>query len=67
MIPKIIHYCWLSDDPVPSDLQKYMRTWKEKLPDYEFMKWDFNRFDKQSSKWVGSWNYRTNHLTWNID
>ena len=52
MIPKIIHYCWLSDDPVPSDLQKYMRTWKEKLPDYEFMKWDFNRFDKQSSKWV---------------
>ena len=52
MIPKIIHYCWLSNDPVPSDLQKYMQTWKVKLPDYEFIKWDFKRFPKGKSKWV---------------
>lgn len=52
MIPKIIHYCWLSDDPVPELLQKYMKTWKEKLPDYEFMLWNFERFDKTSSLWV---------------
>lgn len=52
MIPKIIHYCWLSDDPVPSSLQRYIQTWREILPDYEFMKWDFNRFPKGKSKWV---------------
>ena len=32
MIPKIIHYCWLSNDPIPEDLQKYMKTWKKNSP-----------------------------------
>lgn len=52
MIPKIIHYCWLSNDPVPAELKGYMATWKKHLPDYEFIKWDFNRFDIDSSIWV---------------
>jgi len=52
MIPKIIHYCWLSNDPIPESLQKYMQTWKEKLPDYEFMLWNFDCFDINSSIWV---------------
>ena len=52
MIPKIIHYCWLSNDPVPQNLQNYMLSWKEKLPDYEFIMWNFDKFDKNSSKWV---------------
>lgn len=52
MIPKIIHYCWLSDDPIPESLQNYMKTWKEKLPDYKFIRWSFDNFDKESSKWV---------------
>lgn len=51
-IPKIIHYCWLSDNPVPEELQNYMATWKKHLPDYEFIKWDFSRFDIDSSAWV---------------
>ncbi|MBO4264022.1 MAG: glycosyl transferase [Bacteroidales bacterium] len=51
-IPKIIHYCWLSGDPVPKQLQLYMKSWQEVLPDYEFIKWDFTRFDKASSPWV---------------
>lgn len=52
MIPKIIHYCWLSDDPVPADLQHYMESWKKYLPDYEFIHWSFKNFDKSSSMWV---------------
>lgn len=52
MIPKIIHYCWLSNDPVPVELQKCMETWQKILWDYEFIKWDFNRFDINSSDWV---------------
>lgn len=51
-IPKIIHYCWLSNDPVPEQLQSYMKTWHQLMPDYEFIKWDFTRFDKASSVWV---------------
>ena len=52
MIPKTIHYCWLSNDPVPENLQRYMASWKKYLPDYEFKKWDFSIFDKASSQWV---------------
>ncbi len=52
MIPKIIHYCWLSGDPIPEKLQNCMNSWKEKLPDYEFMLWDLKRFDISKSLWV---------------
>ena len=52
MIPKIIHYCWLSNDPYPEELKRCMDTWKKKLPDYEFILWNFDKFDKSSSKWV---------------
>jgi len=52
MIPKIIHYCWLSNDKIPDILQKYMNSWKEKLQGYEFMLWNLKRFDINSSIWV---------------
>ena len=52
MIPKIIHYCWLSNDPIPESLQTYMQSWRRYLPDFEFILWDFNRFDKSKSIWV---------------
>lgn len=52
MIPKIIHYCWLSNDPIPDDLKSCMDSWKKYLPDYEFMFWNFERFPKEKSKWV---------------
>lgn len=52
MIPKIIHYCWLSGDPIPEKLQKCMESWKTYLPDYEFVLWDRNRFDINSTLWT---------------
>lgn len=52
MIPKIIHYCWLSENAIPTDLQEYVDGWKKKLPDYEFVLWNFNKFEKNSSLWV---------------
>lgn len=52
MIPKIIHYCWLSSDPIPKSLQTCMSTWKKVLPEYEYMLWNFDRFSKSKSKWV---------------
>ena len=52
MIPKIIHYCWLSGDPYPENIQRCIDSWKRILPDYEIILWDTNRFDLSSSKWV---------------
>jgi hypothetical protein len=51
-IPKIIHYCWLSNDPVPENYQKYMNSWGTKLPDYQFILWDTKRFDVNKIPWT---------------
>jgi hypothetical protein len=52
MIPKIIHYCWLSGNEIPAAFQAYMQSWKEKLSGYEFVLWNFDLFDINSSSWV---------------
>lgn len=52
MIPKVIHYCWLSDNPYPKDIQCYLKSWEEHLKGYEFVKWDFSRFPKDKCAWV---------------
>lgn len=51
-IPKVIHYCWLSDEPIPEEFQKYIQTWKSKLLDYELKLWNFKIFPKEKSIWV---------------
>jgi mannosyltransferase OCH1-like enzyme len=48
MIPKKIHYCWLSGEKFPEAVEKTMNTWKEIMPDYEFILWDSKRFDINS-------------------
>jgi len=52
MIPKKIHYCWLSGDEFPPLIQKCIATWKDKLPDYEFILWDSNKFNLDSNKYT---------------
>lgn len=52
MIPKIIHYTWFSGDPFPPHIQKWMKTWKEKLPDYEFRLWDMERLKEVNSRFA---------------
>lgn len=52
MIPKIIHYCWLSDDPLPKSIELCMESWKRLMPSYEFKKWDLKLFPIEKSKWV---------------
>lgn len=51
MIPKIIHYCWLSNDNYPQKIEYCINTWKKHLPDYSLRLWDLNRFDINSSIW----------------
>lgn len=48
MIPKIIHYCWLSGDPYPKKIKKCIESWRRALPDYEIKLWDANSIDLDS-------------------
>lgn len=52
MIPKKIHYCWLSNDPIPERLQKCIDSWKRILPSYEIIRWDLKRFPLSTNIWV---------------
>lgn len=44
-IPKIIHFCWLSEDEYPELIEKCIDSWKKKLPDYEIKCWNTKNFD----------------------
>ncbi|MCH5172275.1 MAG: hypothetical protein J1F31_05570 [Erysipelotrichales bacterium] len=52
MVPKIIHYCWLSNDPYPPNIQECIQSWYKYLGDYEFKLWNKENFDIDSVKWV---------------
>lgn len=52
MIPKIIHYCWLSDEEYPTKIQKCIDSWKSILPDYEIRLWNLSNFDILSTNWT---------------
>jgi hypothetical protein len=48
MIPKKIHYCWLSGEEIPPFLKKCMNTWRQVMPEYEYILWDRERFKNSS-------------------
>ncbi len=52
MIPKIIHWCWLSDDQYPEKIQKCLNSWKEKLSDYKIILWNCDNFDINKLPWL---------------
>jgi hypothetical protein len=52
IIPKKIHWCWLSGEPLPKHLQNCVDSWKRVMPDYEIILWDKQRFDIHSVKFV---------------
>lgn len=45
LIPKIIHYCWFSGNPIPSELQRCIDSWKERCPNFEIVRWDESNYD----------------------
>ena len=45
MIPKIIHYCWLSNDPQPEVIQQCIASWRKHLPDYQIKLWNMDSLD----------------------
>ena len=45
MIPKVIHYCWFSEDTMPAQLQNCFKSWKQLLKGYHMKKWDLTNID----------------------
>lgn len=52
MIPKKIHFCWLSGEKIPFFLLKCINSWKKILPDYEIICWDKKRFNGNRIRFV---------------
>lgn len=52
MIPKIIHYCWFSNEPKPKNVRECIRSWKKYFPDFQIKCWDSNSFDFDSVPFV---------------
>jgi len=45
MIPKIIHYCWLSNDPQPELIKQCIASWRKNLPDFQIKLWNMDSLD----------------------
>ncbi len=52
MIPKTIHYCWFSNDPIPTHLQECIESWKKNMPDWTLKLWNTSNFDIHSVPFV---------------
>ena len=68
MIPKKIHYCWLSGEPLPGNLVQCLSSWRNVLNDYEIIKWDAQSFDVASVPFVkeacsvGKWAFASDYI-----
>lgn len=52
MIPKVIHYCWFGEKPLPYDAKRYIESWRRYFPDYEIKEWNEKNFDLSCCSYV---------------
>lgn len=52
MVPKIIHFCWLSGEEYPELVQKCILSWKKVMPDFRIICWTTGNFDINSNNFV---------------
>lgn len=45
MIPNKIHYCWFGKKKIPSNVVRYIDSWKEHLPNFDIKQWNEENFD----------------------
>jgi mannosyltransferase OCH1-like enzyme len=51
-IPKIIHYCWFSGEPLNNQVKRNIRSWKKYCPNYEIKQWNATNFDMEINDFV---------------
>lgn len=67
-IPKIIHYCWFGDNPLPDIASKCIESWKKYCPDYKIIRWDESNFDVNENQYVSEailskkWAFATDYV-----
>lgn len=49
MIPKTIHYMWFGGKPEPQQMQKYLSSWRQYMPNWTIKRWDESNFNIDSS------------------
>ncbi|WP_323059169.1 glycosyltransferase family 32 protein [Limosilactobacillus reuteri] len=52
MIPKIIHYVWIGNNPKPKKVQICIDTWRKKLKGYKIIEWNENNFDIHQNQYI---------------
>src|SRR5262245_12927330 len=68
MIPRTIHYCWLSGEPMPENLRQCVASWRRVMPDYEVIRWDSGNFDVNCAPFVAEafrarkWAFATDYI-----
>lgn len=48
MIPKIIHYCWFGNNPLPHLVKKCIKSWIKFCPDYQIIEWNESNYNVNS-------------------
>lgn len=67
-IPKKIHLCWFGNGKMDETVRNCIKSWKEKLPDYEMKIWNEENFDINISKYTkdaykaGKWAFVSDYV-----
>lgn len=63
MIPKKIHYCWLSGEELPKKMRRCVESWGKWLPGYELVLWDAKKVEEieEGREWIRHWVERKNY------
>ncbi|MEA5472770.1 glycosyltransferase [Synechococcus sp. CCY9201] len=48
MIPRILHYLWLSDEPRPELMRRCIASWQQVMPDFQIRHWSLADFDQSA-------------------
>lgn len=68
MIPKILHFVWLSGSTLPPDIEACLDSWKKHFPDYEIKYWTKNDVDEIKLDYVAQaievkkWAFATDYI-----
>jgi mannosyltransferase OCH1-like enzyme len=51
-IPKVIHYCWFGQKPLPLAAKKCIQSWEKYCSDFEIIEWNEKNFNLNSNRYV---------------
>ncbi len=52
MIPKVIHYCWFGEKPLPKSARKCIDSWEKYFPGYEIKEWNESNYDVRKIPYI---------------